>query len=822
VTSNYTIAIHRYRHYLYNILFSVDSPITLENAVSMKTILPANPLLRRFAVSMLLLLFFRGYTHAQATAMLKWGNSYVNLSKKTVGGPVEPGDSLEIRVNFYVNQSYRGTGKMYKVRYYDSVPSNTAIIPADSNDGLHLISNEGLIMRRYSYASDSDPGTYMANPAYAGGYQIRINLGAGAGAPAGAMYMATSNAQNAGTITGNTSFPKFSAGTLTTTAFRVKVTGNYGDTITLGTPAIAYRISSTTLVDSFLYGLPYKILIQKPSTLCANGSSTNFAAENGGTFGHGVGRNRSTPPSFLIPGYTYLPNSNTAISINDGYYAIVNNVSPTSSTFPGAKRQPNCAGGAGVTACSNREFGGFWYIAGDHTGTATAAGNPPPDSNTDAGYMLLVNADLATSEAYHQVISGLCPNTYYQFSAWFKNVCPNCGIDTASVAEYTPGVLPNLTLVVDGLDRLSTGQLDTVGWQQRGFVLLTGPTQNSITISIRNNASGGGGNDWALDDIALSTCPPNLLLTPNKPDTLCQGADDSIKFNISAYVNNYTQWKMQQSNDNGVTWVTPPLDTLGRPANGSVVPTYNGSTGLYVGTVTRFYRVPATNTVTIYRLIVASTDSNLNTNGCFFTTNQPKYVYGINCLITLPTTILSFSGKVKDGLGNLQWTTSNEVDNMLYAVMRSDDGVHFTQVTTLPAVGGEGGGSAYGFSDPNPVGLQTWYRIDMITGGARRNSGLVLLSNSSLSFEVRNVQNPFTDHLNVELTAPANAVATISLVDMYGRYLRRVRQSLTQGLNSFTIYDLGALPAGTYALQIQCNDQLVSRKLVKGASGASY
>lgn len=787
----------------------------------MKTILPAGLVLRRFVWALLLVLLFRGYTHAQATAMLKWGNSYINLTKKAVGGPVEPGDSLEIRVNFYVNQNYRGTGTIYKVRYYDSVPTHTQMITSDSMHRLRLISNEGVIMRQYSDSSDTDPGTYDPNPGYAGGYQIRINLGTGAGAPAGPLRMSFSNSMNAGSIKGNTNFPKFSQGTLTTTAFRVLVTGNYGDTITLGTPVIAYRTGSAVLVDSFLYGLPYKILIQRPSTLCVNGSSTNFAAESGGTFGHGVGRNRSAGPTFLIPGYTYLPASNTSTTINDGYYAIVNNVSPTSSTYPNANRQPACGTATGVQACSNREFNGFWYIAGDHTGTTNAIGNAAPDSTTDAGYMLLVNSDLATSEAYHQVIGGLCPNTYYQFSAWFKNVCPNCGIDTASVAEYTPGVLPNLTLVVDGLDRMSTGQLDTVGWQQRGFVLLTGPTQTSITISIRNNASGGGGNDWALDDITLATCPPNLLLTPNKPDTLCYGSDDSIKFSISAYVNNYTQWRMQQSNDGGVTWVTPPLDTLGRPANGSITPVYNAATGLYSGTVTRFYRISATNSITIYRLLVASADTNF-TNGCFYTTNQPKYVYGVNCMIALPTTILSFTGKVTNGFGNLQWTTSNEVENLNYALMRSDDGVHYTQVTSLPAVGGDGGGAAYTFSDPTPVGLQTWYRIDMISGSVRRNSGLVLLSNSNLSFEVRNVQNPFTDHINVELTAPANGVATIGLVDMYGRYLRRYRQPLSQGLNNFSLYDLGALPAGTYALQIQCNDQVVSRKLVKGAPGTSW
>ncbi len=72
--------------------------------------------------------------------MIKWGNSYVNLSKKTVGGPVQPGDTLEIRTNFYVNGSYNGTGFMYDVRYLDNIPTNTTILP---NDSLRLMTNEG-------------------------------------------------------------------------------------------------------------------------------------------------------------------------------------------------------------------------------------------------------------------------------------------------------------------------------------------------------------------------------------------------------------------------------------------------------------------------------------------------------------------------------------------------------------------------------------------------------------------------------------------------------------------------------------------------------
>lgn len=775
----------------------------------MKTILPVGHALRRAAGTLFVLICFHGIALSQSTALLKFGNSYLNISKKAVGGPVEPGDTLEIRTNFYVNKSYNSSGKMYRVRYYDNLPTHTSILPAST---LNMITNEGLVVNAYTQAASDDAGSFVEVAAVASDYQIRINMNGTA--PAGTDPMGVTNTNGANTVQGGVTIPLFSSGSIITTAFRVVVTGGYGDTITLGAGKIAFKKTQNGS-DTILAATQYQILIQKTSTLCSSSTSTNFAAESGGTFGTGIGRNRSTGPTFPIPNYTYLANSSSSVTINDGYYAIVNNTSPTSSTYINANRQNNCGSATGVQACSNREFGGFWFIGGDHTGTATAAGNNPPDNTTDAGYMLLVNADLATSEAYHQVISGLCPNTYYQFSTWVKNVCPNCGIDMNGNSTYLPGVLPNLTLVVDGIDRISTGQVDTVGWQQRGFVLLTGPTQTSITISIRNNAPGGGGNDWAMDDIALSTCPPDLLLTPNKPDTLCQGSDDTVRFVISSYVDNYTQWKMEKSTDGGVTWVDAGLDTLGRASSGSVVPVRDPVSGLYTDTVTRYYQVAATAQTIIYRIIVASTVANLTTSGCYYITNQPKVVVAVNCMIVLPTTLLSFRGQVHSGLGNLQWTSSNEVSGLQYTIERSDDGKTFTALSTLPATAGDGRGATYQYNDPNPVSARSYYRVVMTGNSVQRTSTLVLLSNSDIGFEIRSAMNPFIDQLNIELTAPREGTALISLADMYGRYVRHEQQQVNQGLNTLNVYGLGNLPAGTYVLQIQLNAQLISKKLVK-------
>ncbi|HEY6900400.1 MAG TPA: T9SS type A sorting domain-containing protein, partial [Puia sp.] len=167
------------------------------------------------------------------------------------------------------------------------------------------------------------------------------------------------------------------------------------------------------------------------------------------------------------------------------------------------------------------------------------------------------------------------------------------------------------------------------------------------------------------------------------------------------------------------------------------------------------------------------------------------------------------------GLGNLQWVSDNEVNGLLFTIERSDDGVSFKPLMTLSGIAGEGRGASYLFNDPNPVGAQTFYRIKMSRADGQRYSNLVLLGSGKIQFAVRSAVNPFIDHITVDLTTPADGKLALALTDMYGRVVRRLEQQVSQGLNNVNMYGLSGLPAGTYALQIQLNDQLISRKLVK-------
>ena len=191
---------------------------------------------------MVIAFFVQETAFGQPTARIKYSNTYVNLSKKNVGGTVEPGDTLEIRTCIYLT-SFNG-GRAYFMRYLDNIPLKTDTIKKDS---LRLITNEGLTFRRYTLnPNDPDAGGYIRTPP-AGQYQVRINMGGWPTAVEPSKPLnnsitdltGSSDIRAAGTLPYNK--PRVFGNYLVVTAFRVRVTGNVGDTIVLGAGQIRFK-----------------------------------------------------------------------------------------------------------------------------------------------------------------------------------------------------------------------------------------------------------------------------------------------------------------------------------------------------------------------------------------------------------------------------------------------------------------------------------------------------------------------------------------------------------------------------------------------------
>lgn len=715
---------------------------------------------------------------------IDFGKSYINVTKGTNGGTVEPADILEIRASIVVR-----SGTYDSCAYFDVIPAGTTFIPGT----IRVLTNEGKIYKQFTDAMNDDEG-------WISGSNIRINLGYNQTA-----WPATPFRR--GRIV-NTHRPNFSNSCIMIASFRVTVTAGFGSVLSIGGGTMTYRRSGFAL-SSFTYP-SRQVAVFSNYGICPNAVGANsIGTEFNGTFGNGQPRNRGASAN-VPPGYTYT--TFTSGTPNDYYYGVPNNTSintgyTTSNTWP----KPDA---------THRVFG-VWDIIGDHTGAANPLlGNPAADTvaNPNAGYMLVINAAYRIDSAFRQTISGLCPNTYYEISVWMRNICSECGHDSVgrgpSTAGYIPtapgdssGVAPNLSFNVNGIDYYTTGNVLYTGqWIKKGFTYLTGPSQTSFTLTVFNNAPGGGGNDWALDDISVATCSPNLVFTPSNNPTVCVNNVVDVGAWVRSYFNNYIYYKWQKSTDNGLTWLDASPVSTGSP-------TWNGSNWEYFTAYPSFVATPA-DSGSKFRVVVASTAANISDPNCSFADATSILTLNIiDCGSSLNTDFISFSVRVDENLTRLNWTTTEEEGPVQYIIEKSMDGWNFSPVSTISGYNNNAGINYYNWSE-NVSNKTVYYRIRLKTRDKQKISRTAKVLSYGKPFEVT-VNNPFFNFLKAEVNLSESQMVFVKLIDNSGRIVRSEKFALTNGINNVQI-NTGNLPKGLYTLQVQNkSNTIVNKKVLK-------
>jgi hypothetical protein len=171
----------------------------------------------------------------------------------------------------------------------------------------------------------------------------------------------------------------------------------------------------------------------------------------------------------------------------------------------------------------------------------------PDNSGTSDGYYMVVNASFSPGIFYEKTIDNLCGNTTYEFSADIINlILPNAN---------PPHSDPNVNFLLDDVVKYGTGDVPkTQKWITYGFTFTTKPGQNSIKLTLRNNAPGGIGNDLGLDNIKFRPCGPVSfvgLSTSNAKFLCVDGKPFTVKANIGNNLKNHFLWQI--SNDKK-TW----------------------------------------------------------------------------------------------------------------------------------------------------------------------------------------------------------------------------------------------------------------------------
>lgn len=717
------------------------------------------------------------------------GKSFANISRLNTGGTFYPGDTIEIRVTFAVIRLGSTTTIVDSVQVFDVVPANTTYI----NGSMRVATNQGLTYKGpFTEAADGDAGRKVGN-------NITMNLGRYA------------NGVRGGRIRADSSRPSFfGSHCIMMACYRVRINpgANFGDTITIG-GSVRYKMITPNngwFTPSFT---PIKILLFENNGFCENGTGISAASDHNGTFGDGTTQNRSTG---LLFGTTYVRQNISTGQPNDYNYAIVNNSSANGSTNPNSTMPESPA---------NRRVFGYWDIGGDHTGTTDPGrGNAPTAPGQRGGYFVLVNASYNTSVAYSETLSNLCPNTYYEFSAWFRNVCPRCSCDSvgrgSGQSGFIPypgndssGVRPNLSFEIDGVAYYTTGDIKydrAVPWKKYGFTFRTRPGQTTANFSIRNNSPGGGGNDWAMDDITVAHCGPNITSNYNPFVLGCNANPFEVRLvdTVRSVYNNYVHYKWQVSNVGGTVWTDVP------GSYGVGTPTLVNGMYQYVTALPPFMVHPS-DSGKYYRVIVATTAASLNSTSCAFNDGSSTLLKVIDCGLVLRTRLLQFRAQKAEGRGWLTWKAADEEDSLVYEIERSDDGINFRKIGDQPAMPALS--SSYQFMDDELIGNGIYYRLKLVNNqGLYKYSSVEYLDDAG-SFQIFQSPNPFADNLMFEAIAPEDGKMQITVLSGDGKRVHQQWIAVRKGRNNISIPQ--SWSAGPYVLQAQLNGNTIIKRLVR-------
>jgi hypothetical protein len=178
---------------------------------------------------------------------------------------------------------------------------------------------------------------------------------------------------------------------------------------------------------------------------------------------------------------------------------------------------------------------------------------------------------------------------------------------------------------------------------------------------------------------------------------------------------------------------------------------------------------------------------------------------------TLPVNILSFTGTAETGYNRLAWEVSQEINISRYEIERSPDGNSFQGIGQVRAANA----TAYSYSDASIDNRSYYYRLKSVDQDGRITYSAVVLIQRTAKQVLQVAGNPFTNAININLNLARNSKAQISLYDAGGKLIRRERIDIGAGQSSYSIQNLGGLPAGSYFIEAIFDNQRWKQQLLK-------
>jgi hypothetical protein len=257
-----------------------------------------------------------------------------------------------------------------------------------------------------------------------------------------------------------------------------------------------------------------------------------------------------------------------------------------------------------------------------------------------------------------------------------------------------------------------------------------------------------------------------------------------------------------------VTVVTS-TSTSGTGVNGETIHLYSNVSciscqgEIYLGTIT-----VASGVWTINHVAVAAPNNNSAT-----ATNGTQGTSQFSCHVSLPIVLVNFEAQaIENNRVSLNWTTSQEITNHHFSILRSADGINYEEITKVAGQGTTSNVTNYTYSDYEVrTGTTYFYKLKQVDfNGTSEESAIrsVTLINSLAPVVY---PNPAENTVSVRLNGTESAgKVQVEMYDVLGKlYFEELFSE-----KEFSL-DLSDFAPGVYNMVIKSENSVFNQKLIK-------
>jgi len=163
-----------------------------------------------------------------------------------------------------------------------------------------------------------------------------------------------------------------------------------------------------------------------------------------------------------------------------------------------------------------------------------------------------------------------------------------------------------------------------------------------------------------------------------------------------------------------------------------------------------------------------------------------------------------FNAKCDNKKVLLTWKTAQEQNTSHFDIEKSEDGIHWTVISTVPVAGNSNSETSYSFIDNNPD-QNNYYRIVEfdLNGRSQFTSIVQATCNTTNTFNLW--PNPVHDKAFINITADNASQLMIKVFDSKGSLVKMQKAMVLQGSNQFSV-DMKPLVSGVYSVSIDWNN----------------